>query len=151
MTVDAARNQFRAALLATLKDVAFDVHAKIVHRTPIDTGRAKASWRLNEGEADESVEPLLRDRIRQVGRNFFFELAGPKEHPLYSDQAASIARAQQQKIGDKASRIVISNNLDYIEDLENGTSQQAPRGMVAVTVHPQAVEWMVSDAVRKHF
>ena len=37
--------------------------------------------------------------------------------------------------------VFISNNVDYIEFLEEGSSKQAPNGMVAVTVEELRV-WM---------
>lgn len=141
MNIAQAKRSFEKTLLGAFRDVAFEIHAKIVQRTPIDTGRAKASWRLNPDTADTSVEPLLADKVNPIG-GAIIEKAGPNEHPLYSNQAAAVARAQQQKIREGTKRIVISNNLDYIEKLENGTSQQAPAGMVAVTIVPDAVAAM---------
>ncbi len=135
-------------LLSAFRDVAFTIHAKIVERTPIDTGRAKASWRMNPDVADASVEPLLENK-RHAVTGKIIEAAGADEHPLFANQAAAVARAQQQKISAGATRIVISNNLDYIEKLENGTSQQAPGGMVAVTVTQDAVEQMFTDELQQ--
>lgn len=150
MTVQQARVDLRETLQRAAREVAFNIHAKIVQRTPIDTGRAKASWRLNEDVADATVEPqLINDVNPSTGS--IIALAGPGEHPFYSDQAAAVARAQQQKISSNAERIVISNNLHYIEKLENGASRQAPAGMVAVTVTQDAVEWMFKDALNQPF
>lgn len=141
MTPLAAKAEFKRRLLDATRDVAFEIHGKIVDRTPIDTGRAKASWRLNPGVADPSVEPVLADKVNVI-TGAVIERAGQGESPLFSSQAAAVARAQQQKIPVGTDRIVISNNLDYIEKLENGTSQQAPGGMVAVTIIRDAVEAM---------
>lgn len=127
MNVQQARFEFKRRLLGAFRGVAFELQEKIVERTPIDTGRAKASWRLNPNVADASVEP---------------DLYGDKENPFFASQALVVAKGQQQKIPFGTKRIVISNNLHYIEKLENGGSRQAPVGMVAVTVHRGAVEAM---------
>lgn len=128
-------------LTGVLRDVAFEIHEKIVDRTPIDTGRAKSSWRLNPDVADGSVEPELAIR-EKTSISERIRIMQDGEQPFYPGQAAAVARAQQQKIPQGAEKIVISNNLEYIEKLENGTSQQAPGGMVAVTVTQDAVEAM---------
>lgn len=127
MTVAQARFEFKRRLLGAFRQVAFELHEKIVERTPIDTGRAKASWRLNPMTADASVEP---------------DLYGDGENPFFASQALVVAKTQQQKIHFGVKRIIISNNLHYIEKLENGGSRQAPVGMVAVTVHKGAVQAM---------
>lgn len=138
----------REIILRATREVSFEIHEKIVNRTPIDTGRAKASWRINENVADPSVEPQLADRPNGFGG---ISRAAAGESPLYANQALAVARSRQQLISDTASKIVISNNLDYIENLENGTSQQAPGGMVAVTVTQDAVEQMFADALNRPF
>ena len=143
--MNASAEKLNRVILSAMRQVAFEIHAKIVDRTPIDTGRAKASWRLNPDRADTSVEPVLADRPNQFSGGFIVRAAA-EEHPLFANQAAAVARAQQQKIPEGTKRIVISNSLDYIHDLENGTSQQAPRGMVLVTIHPGAVEAMFQRA-----
>ena len=144
MSITSAHKSFDSLILGAMRNIAFTIHEKIVDRTPIDTGRAKASWRLNPGSADGSVEPLFENKRNHVTGKII-EAAGADEHPLFAGQAAAVARAQQQKIPVGAQKIVISNNLDYIEKLENGTSQQAPGGMVAVTVTQDAVEQMFND------
>lgn len=132
------KNFLDALVLRATGELAKELQEKIVERTPIDTGRAKASWRISPGVADPSIEPPLANRIRSSGE---IEIAGKDEHPLYGGQALAVARSHQQKLTGRDPVIVISNNLDYIEELENGSSQQAPAGMVAVTVsNPQQLQ-----------
>lgn len=132
MNLQQAKFEMKRRLLGAVRQVAFEIQEKIVERTPIDTGRAKASWRLNPNVADGSVEP---------------DLTGDGEELLFAGQSLSVARAQQQKIPFGTRRIVISNNLHYIEKLENGGSRQAPVGMVAITVHKGAVNSMFARAM----
>tara|TARA_R110000796_G_C14571530_1_gene435757 strand:- start:2496 stop:2906 length:411 start_codon:yes stop_codon:yes gene_type:complete len=83
-----------------------DLHGKIVKRTPVDTGRARASWDMTinnpsnyvPGEGDTTPEPLPS-----------LDLDG-------NDQ------------------LYIVSNLVYIEPLEHGHSNQAPLGMVRLSV-----------------
>lgn len=96
------------------KLVAFRVHDRVVERTPVDTGRARASWTIIAGETpDRSVAPD--------------DFAG-------GALAGNAAAKNRQGSVALATSYVISNNLPYIEALENGHSQQAPSGMVTLAV-----------------
>lgn len=141
------REQFRGFLFAVLKGAAFQVHTNIVERTPIDTGRAKASWNLAENAAGEDVAPVLRTEFNPIG-GAIIRLAEKGAHPLTAQQALAAAQTQQQNIGDTAQVIVISNNLPYIENLENGSSQQAPAGMVTVSTTQGEVQAILDAQVR---
>jgi hypothetical protein len=89
--------------------VAVDLFKRIVDKTPVDTGRARASWNMSVNEADRSVPP--------EGQASY-----PKPHPPIL----------QMQPGDS---IVISNNLPYITALEDGHSKQAPpHAMVALSI-----------------
>lgn len=100
--------------------VALKVHDRVVERTPVDTGRARASWTIVAGEtADTSVAPE--------------GFAGGAE------AAAAFARQKQASLA-LANSYVVANNLPYIEALENGHSKQAPAGMAALAVADVKVE-----------
>ncbi len=106
------------------KLVAFKIHDRIVERTPVDTGRARASWTIIAGEsADTSVAP-----------------------PDFSGGAAAGSAAAKAKQGsiEPANSYVIANSLDYIEALENGHSRQSPSGMVALAIADVRTELEVS-------
>jgi hypothetical protein len=98
--------------------VVLDVHNKIVLRTPVDTGRARASW---------GIEP-----------RGFGEYVMPKGTSLSAANAASMAQRQQSKLGAGSRNPYtpwwIFNNLPYIVELEYGSSKQAPAGMVRVAL-----------------
>jgi hypothetical protein len=94
--------------------VALKLHDRIVERTPVDTGRARASWTIVEGYSpDLSVAP----EGFQGGAS--------------AAAAVQAARRAQVKEG---FAYVIANNLPYIVELENGSSKQAPHGMVRVAI-----------------
>jgi hypothetical protein len=92
------------------RKVSIDLLADIIFRTPVDTGRARASWNIvNGASADMKVAPAL-----------------PKVTlPPISARNAALTDGHEY---------IISNNLDYIQALENGHSKQAPSGMVRIAV-----------------
>jgi hypothetical protein len=97
--------------------VAIDLFDRIVLRTPVDTGRARASWQIGIGKASTFVR----------GKNY--------NNP---GGAAGDARQQHANLArfksGNGNRIFISNNLPYIGALEFGHSDQAPHGMVRISV-----------------
>lgn len=85
---------------------------RIVRRTPVDTGRARGNWQTSVGAPrGESVLGTSKAIAPVVA-------------------AGSAALRDLEPFG----VAYISNNLVYIEPLENGHSKQAPEGMVAVTL-----------------
>jgi uncharacterized protein CbrC (UPF0167 family) len=94
-----------------VKKVSFDMASKIIKRTPVDTGRAKANWHVE----------LNNQRM------FTTDDTDTRGASTIAEAASEINKV---KIGDS---VYITNNLPYIEELENGSSQQAPAGMVKVT------------------
>ncbi len=83
----------------------------VVFKTPVDTGRARGSWQAG-GVTNESVT----DRLDPDGGN-----------------AVSIGLANLNAIRKPFGVMFIFSNLPYIVPLEDGHSQQAPQGMVALT------------------
>lgn len=82
----------------------------IVERTPVDSGSLRASWRVAIGNMDTSVT------VQQTNNP-------PLGPPSFS--------LGEFKVGDL---IFISNSLPYVWIVEYGSSQQAPQGMVRVTL-----------------
>jgi len=103
-----------------LKRVALQVLRGVVQKTPVDTGRAMASWLVgvNKVPADSEAPGDLSNA------------------PLSAEAASRIALEGSVEIqqASEYSVIYIINPLPYIFRLENGHSGQAPNGMVAVTL-----------------
>ncbi len=105
---------------ATLtKRVAFELFTRIVEKTPVDTGRARASWTIAIGAPDLRIVP---------------------EGEYDKSMATAIAKANAV-LGSYGTTgrpflvpIWIANNLPYIQELEHGSSQQAPKGMLALSL-----------------
>jgi len=89
----------------------------IVLKTPVDTGRARASWVIGINRPLDSP-------------NF------PEDREMSAAEAQTIANRQLATLGrlKPYETVFISNSLPYIETLEDGSSKQAPSGMVAVTI-----------------
>lgn len=108
------------------KMIAFKVWNSVTLRTPVDTGRARASWFLIRGE-DGILQAVPEEGFRQSsarGRTTR-EAAGAKA------QAAAAGRIQ---LGGVIPVYTIGNNVEYIEYLENGRSAQAPLGMMKLAI-----------------
>lgn len=95
------------------------VNQVVVLATPVDTGRARANWQVGLGEP---VRAILNDEDK--------------------DGQATILRNNATAARRKAPvDLVVSNNVEYIGRLNEGSSSQAPAGFVerAVQVGVAAV------------
>ena len=110
-------NKFAQKLDADVRDVtrllALNIETKVVVRTPVDTGRARASWNTTEETQDLSVAP-------------------EGDYGAFQGNLSSHPSPTGYLSGEKP--IHITNNLDYILDLEFGSSSQAPNGMARLGV-----------------
>ena len=94
------------------KKVVLEALRRLVQKTPVDTGRARGNWQTTigspaEGQLDK--KDLEGDSTIVAG---LVALAGLPPFQV----------------------VWISNNIDYIEELEHGHSGQAPEGMLAITI-----------------
>jgi hypothetical protein len=100
----------RVALRTIVRKLALDIHRGLVLRTPRDTGRAASNWIPTlEAPAQGTQEPDNAARTKAM--------------------VASIAAT----LPDFPS-VWISNNLPYIQRLNEGHSKQAPAGFVQIVV-----------------
>ncbi len=122
--------------------VAVALHARLVETTPIRSGRARASWNIRQSEIpDLSVPP------HHPGNDFdasASEISAALDfyRPYYERQRNFVPYTG--KLTMDASVIdtavfTVSNNLFYIESLNNGTSRQAPAGFFQSAVHEMEV------------
>jgi len=100
-----------------LRYVALDLFNRITQKNPVDTGYSRSQWRLSEGSPDTTVdEPPARTKDR----------AGTFDIPV-ADLAA-LANVTPQSI------IYVTNSVNYIQYLEEGSSQKAPNGMIRISI-----------------
>ena len=95
------------------KRIAFEVVRGIDKKMPVKTGLARGNNQVSNGEPITTVI----DRLDKTGTE-------------------TVAKAYEeiQKAEPMKKVIWESNNVPYIEELENGSSQQAPQGMVELTL-----------------
>lgn len=99
-------------LFLVIRKVAIDLFGDIINSTPVDTGRARGSWGINLNRP----KPGPKDRKDKEGTK-------PQQELMIA--------ISEYRPGDK---IIITSNLPYIGRLEDGYSNQAPRGMVKKNV-----------------
>ena len=94
------------------RKVVMEMVKRVVLRTPVDTGRARANWQTTIGApAATTLDAQDKSGGAAIGRGV--EVAG--RFPM-------------------GATVWISNALPYAPRLEYGWSKQAPAGMVRVTV-----------------
>ena len=106
-----------------VRKIAFEIYIGVTKKTPVDTGRAKANWNIGTGSIDFSINENAT-----------------------STAQGSAGRLTEPRKGAGNKVIYISNNLPYINALENGSSQKAPNGMVTLTMNE--INRMVRDVIR---
>ena len=104
--------EVKVNLISSYQDTLYDIGDKLVYYTPLKTGLASSNW---------SVGVLgYIENEREV-------IAGLKG-------AASLNSMKEQvKQLDGTVTVEYSNPVEYIDDLERGSSQQAPAGMITPT------------------
>jgi len=114
--------------LRVMRSVSTGVFRGVVNKTPVDTGRARGSWRIGIGAPDLSMLPPMprltgADRTRKA---------------LSGNRAMATAEALKQldklRSLSKGDLVFITNSVPYVRYLEEGHSRQAPRGIVSVTL-----------------
>lgn len=114
-TFQKARRELAASLQAAKVEIAQIAAERIIRRTPEDTGLARGNWVLSVNAPELAAKPVAPGGIASVAR---------------AKRTLAVYRASGQPL----SIVYIVNGLPYIGRLENGWSQQAPNGMVALTV-----------------
>lgn len=99
-----------------VRRVAMGILMGVSQETPVDTGNARANWHVQTGSASSDVDDYTGDA------------SGAAQ--------ASISRGVPVIAGyDKQDKSIhITNNLPYIERLNNGYSAQAPRYFVETII-----------------
>jgi hypothetical protein len=91
--------------------ISLEILRGVVFLTPVDTGRARGNWQLT------LVDPANGERSDW-----------DKRDPV-REGAALLAAMKELQV------VWVSNNVSYIRYLEQGSSDQSPAGMLAVTMN----------------
>lgn len=111
--LDRATGAVDAALLRAKQELAQAALARLIDRTPAASGHARANWQVGIGGPATGVV---------AG-------ADPSGAKTLAKGAAVIAADR-----DPFATVWISNEAPYIGELEHGSAERAPAGMVATTV-----------------
>ena len=103
--------------LLTIKRIVLEMFKRVMQRTPVDTGNARANWDIGINAIPDGFEATI-----ETG-----ELGAASQQALNR----GLMEFASFKLGDTA---YIVNNVAYIGFLEEGRSGQAPSGMVKITV-----------------
>lgn len=115
--IDAYAKRLNKDVARVTAEVIIELFSKIVQKTPVDTGRARASWGV-DSEWGTYVAGEDGKGENQLGK--------------VTVQACELKRVWW-----------IFNNLKYIRALEYGHSSQAPQGMVRLAVKEMLAEMKV--------
>jgi len=106
------------------QDIVIEIGESVIRLSPVDTGRFKGNWQMTiDQPSNKSLINYDKDGAQTIAQ-------------LVND-------ANRLEAGQKA---FIVNNLRYAIPLEFGHSQQAPSGMVRVTL--ARFQQIVAEAVR---
>lgn len=94
------------------KRVVFEVLRRVILRTPVDSGRARGGWQVTIGSAPES-SPLS------------FDTDG---NSAIENGVSALGELGPFQV------VFVSNNVVYIQFLDEGSSSQAPKGIVSVAL-----------------
>lgn len=109
--LDAFLAKAQANMDAVLQGTAAEVGKRLVERTPVESGAARGNWTVG----------INAPNVVETGRT----------DPGGSETVAAIAEAA--KAARDGDSVYITNTSSYIAQLEDGSSTQAPNGMVSVT------------------
>lgn len=100
-------------------NVVVEIGLVLVYKTPVDTSRARLNWQASIGS---------------VPSNVLFPYPDKPPAPDYGGSTAVaniIATANKYKGG---SFVALTNNVDYIQTLNSGSSSQAPAAFVEQSI-----------------
>ncbi len=94
------------------RKIVLEALRRLVMKTPVETGRARGGWQATIGsQAKGQIDTLDKDGLETITRGL-----------------AALSSLKPYQV------VWITNNVDYIEFLETGSSKQAPAGMLVITV-----------------
>lgn len=118
--------QTKEAIDDVFREVVIEIGTSVIRLSPVDTGRFKGNWQFTVGApSNQSIDT--------------FDKAG------HETIATLVAEVSKLEVGQVA---YIVNNLVYGVPLEYGHSDQAPAGMVQITL--ARFQQIVEEAIRNN-
>jgi hypothetical protein len=106
-------NKFVEKAETCIRKIGLEVFSRVILRTPVKTGRARGNWQATLGTPAAGA-------LETTDENGTVAIANAS------------GMVSRWKAGEGA--MLLTNNLPYIQRLENGWSKQHPNGMVGITV-----------------
>lgn len=132
----ARANRIDKAVNDLVKKTALIADQAVVLATPVDTGRARSNWITTVNAPNSgTIDPYVPGDKLGIGETANAQAA--------MNQARTVIQTRTQ-----GQSIHITNNLDYIGELNSGTSKQAPENFVGIAILA-AVEAIRSTKVIK--
>lgn len=97
-----------------IRKACIDLYRAIVEKWPVDTGRSKASW--------------------SISTHFTDDKAIEKEYSFNEIESIINQNVSDFKLSLRDDQVIIYNNMEYAEELEAGSSRQAPSGAVSISL-----------------
>lgn len=110
------------ALKKMIRRIALDLQNRVIEKTPVRSGFARASWNISVNKPDTTVpvsETIKRNREKGT---------------TISEHRGKRGRGALADFNPYTDTIFINNSAPYILDLEAGHSRQAPAGMLLVSL-----------------
>ena len=118
--------QTKEAIDDVFRDVVIEIGTSVIRLSPVDTGRFKGNWQFTVGApSNQSIDT--------------FDKAG---HGTIATLVAEVSKLEAGQVA------YIVNNLVYGVPLEYGHSDQAPAGMVQITL--ARFQQIVEEATRNN-
>lgn len=104
-------NRVNAEADAAFRRICLDLFARIVQKTPVDTGMLRGNWHISLNATEPRRLP-------------------PQKYPsiVIAAGGAQLAKATIRET------VIMQNNMPYARRIEYGWSKQAPNGMVRQSV-----------------
>lgn len=118
--------QTKEAIDDVFREVVIEIGTSVIRLSPVDTGRFKGNWQFTVGApSNQSIDT--------------FDKAG---HETIATLVAEVSKLEAGQVA------YIVNNLVYGVPLEYGYSDQAPAGMVQITL--ARFQQIVEEAIRNN-
>lgn len=105
-------------MVKAVEGIRVAVSESVINKTPLDTGFARGNWQSNIGNP-------IKSEVTRFDREAGFAPTG--------GDGIAVREAKEVASKDIDKDFYITNNAEYIMNLEFGGSDQAPNGMVRIT------------------
>lgn len=109
-------------LQRVIRRIAIDLQNRVIEKTPVSSGFARASWNISVNKPDESV-PVAETINRNASKG-----------TTISEHRGKRGRGALASFDPYRDTIFLNNSAPYILELESGRSAQAPAGMLLVSL-----------------